>query len=93
MGRAALPLLVAALAKPAAAQQSILGLVRRIGDSVPVVGAEVSIGNRTASTNAAGRFRIDSMAPGQYPVAIRSIGYRPVHSRLAVVASEPTEVE
>ena len=79
-----------------AAQQPlrpIIGVIRRIADSLPVADVEITIGTRRTTSNAEGRFRIDSMAPGRYPVQIRRIGFRPVHSRIAVVASEPTEVE
>ena len=73
--------------------QPINGLVRQIQDSLPIAGAEVMIGPRVTTTNAAGRFRVDSMPAGTYPITIRKIGYRPVRSRIAVVESEPTEAE
>lgn len=74
-------------------RQPILGVVLRLQDTLPIAGAEVLIGTRSTVTNAEGRFRVDSMAPGLYPLTVRSIGYRPVRSRIAVVATEPTQAE
>ena len=49
----------------------------------PLSGARVQIQQRTVTqTDASGRFRIDSVAPGSYPIVMRLIGY---HSRLDTV--------
>ena len=72
--------------------QSVIGVVRD-SSGAPLGGAEVLIGARRAETNAQGAFRIDSLRPGRYNVTVRLIGFNPVRSRLAVVETEPTQVE
>lgn len=72
--------------------QSVVGVVRD-SSGAPLAGAEVLIGIRRAETNPQGAFRIDSLRPGRYNVTVRLIGFNPVRSRLAVVESEPTQVE
>jgi hypothetical protein len=53
----------------------------------------VVIGPRRTVTGPQGNFRVDSLRPGQYSITVRLVGYSPIRSRVAVVASEPTEVE
>jgi hypothetical protein len=60
---------------------------------LPLEGAEVLLGSRRTATNAQGAFRLDSVAPGQYPMTVRLPGYLAARSRVAVVATEPTELE
>ena len=91
--------LLALLAVPLAATaqrpvQSVIGAVYMVGDSgSPVAGAEVLVGQRRAQTDASGRFRVDSLAPGLYPLTVRLVGYRPIRSRVTVVDWEPARVE
>lgn len=74
--------------------QSVIGAVYTVGDSgAPVAGAEVLVGQRRTQTDASGRFRVDSLAPGLYPLTVRLVGYRPIRSRVTVVDWEPTQVE
>ncbi|HEU5219736.1 MAG TPA: carboxypeptidase-like regulatory domain-containing protein [Gemmatimonadales bacterium] len=80
---------------PASAQQrlqSIQGTVRD-ADGPLLADADVLLGTRRTSTNPSGQFRIDGLAPGKYQMTVRRIGYRPVRTVVAVVESEPTEVE
>lgn len=89
------PLLLLALPAALPAQQplqSVTGIVRDTAGT-PLGGAEVVIAQRKATTTPSGTFRVDSLRPGQYAITIRLIGYTPVHSRVVVVASEPTEME
>jgi len=72
--------------------QHVTGTVRDLAAN-PVADAEVLVGGRRTTTGPQGIFRIDSLKPGVYPLTIRRIGYRPIHSRMPVVASEPTEAE
>ena len=74
--------------------QSVTGIVRAIADSgAPLAGVDVVIGNRKATTNERGAFRIDSLSPGQYPLIVRRIGYRAIYGRVPVVLKEPTRLE
>jgi hypothetical protein len=72
--------------------QAITGIVRDTAGA-PLGGAEVLLGQHRATTSPSGAFRVDSLRPGQYAITIRLVGYRPVHSKVVVVASEPTEME
>jgi hypothetical protein len=98
IARLGLVLVVFLAASPRAAAQlrtpTILGLVHTSGDNnPPLAGAEVMIGSRKTATDARGQFRIDSMPVGEYDITIRHIGYRPLHSKVVVSASEPTTPE
>src|SRR5262245_23056840 len=85
---------LAALGSRANAQQlqSVHGVVRDTAGK-PLAGADVLLGSRQASTGLTGRFAFDSLKPGKYPITIRLVGYHAVHSRIGVVASDPTELE
>jgi carboxypeptidase family protein len=72
--------------------QSVSGFVRD-SSGAGLGGADVTIGQRRTTTGPQGSFRIDSLRPGQYSITIRLVGFSPVRSRVAVVASEPTELE
>ena len=87
-------ILLAAPAVMAAQQplQSVTGVVRDTAGAA-VSGADVLVGSRRTTTGPSGTFRVDSLRPGQYPITIRLVGFRPVHSRVIVVATEPTEME
>ena len=77
-----------------AAQQvmTVRGTVRD-EQAVPITGAEVRIGDRTASTDSLGRFRIDSLRPGTQHVAIRSAGYAPLRTQVALAEPGPAELD
>ena len=65
--------------------RTIQGIIREIGDSgAPLSGATVIIAKRSATTDLAGRFRIDSVPIGLQTVVIRRIGYQGVHTRMGV---------
>lgn len=72
--------------------QSVLGVVRD-SSGTGLGGADVVVGPRRATTGPSGSFRVDSLRPGQYSITVRLVGFSPIRSRVAVVASEPTEVE
>ncbi len=74
------------------AVQSVTGIVRDTAGK-PLSGADVFLGDRTTTTSPSGAFRIDGLKPGKYPIQIRLVGYTPVHSRVVVLATEPTEME
>ena len=78
--------------QPVQPLQSVIGIVRDTAGQV-VGGADVLLGNRKATTSPSGVFRLDSLKPGQYAITIRLVGFKPVHSRVVVVPSEPTEIE
>ncbi len=100
------PSIVAALMLGAlgsvAAQVSTTGTIqgRMIArDSVPVPGAIVRAARaelgfvREATTDAAGAFRLGFLAPGDYRLTIRGIGYRPaVVERVTVAAGSVTRL-
>src|SRR5262245_25257472 len=56
-------------------------------------GAEVTIlgSGRVATTGARGLYRIDSIAPGKYWVAVRRIGYAPLRAALSFSAGQDRE--
>jgi hypothetical protein len=72
--------------------QAVVGTVRDT-TGAPVAGALVRVGDREATTSDRGTFRIEGLTPGRHLLTIRRIGFRPVRSRVAVLATEPTEVE
>lgn len=72
--------------------QSVLGVVRD-SSGTGLAGADVVIGQRRTTTGPSGSFRVDSLRPGQYSITVRLVGFTPIRSRVAVVATEPTEVE
>lgn len=76
-------------------QTALTSLVGVVGDSLhggPLVGAVVMIdaNSRTAVTDSIGRFRIDSIPPGQYRVAI----YHPIVDSLGIsLVTAPIDFE
>ena len=72
--------------------QTVSGTVRDTAGN-PLIGAEILLAKRKASSGPSGRFRFDSVAVGTYPITVRLIGYESAHSRIGVVKSEPTEVD
>jgi carboxypeptidase family protein len=82
------PILALALTGPAQMPvKTIQGIVRAVGDSgAPLVGATVQIGKRTATSNADGSFRVDSVPYGFQQVVIRRIGFQGSRSVMSVFA-------
>lgn len=74
------------------AVQSVIGVVRDTADN-PVAGASIVLGTRETASDARGLFRIDSLAPGTYPLIVRLIGFTPVRSQVPVIAGQTTELE
>ena len=87
-------LVLPAVSVRATAQQPLQSVHGTVRDSAgaPIGGAEIVLGQRRTETNGQGLFRIDSLRPGQYPIAVRLVGYAAVRSHIVVVATEPTEV-
>lgn len=86
---AALVVVAAGRASGQQPMQSVRGVVRDSG-GVALAGAEVTVGKRTATTDAKGAYVVDSLHPGTYLIVVRLVGYAPVRSRVGVVASEAT---
>jgi hypothetical protein len=61
------------------ATPAISGIVTNLDTGTPVSGAVVTLlpVNRGHSTDSLGRFAMDSVAPGDYVIATRGIGYEP----------------
>lgn len=71
---------------------SVRGTVRSEA-GLPLVGAEVLMGSRRASTNEEGNFRIDSLPPGPYYVTVRLAGYVPLRDRVVVTHEKPSDLQ
>lgn len=54
---------------------SIAGLATDAGDGSPVIGATVTDGTRTATTDASGKYTIGDVLPGSYEVTVSKEGY------------------
>lgn len=75
-------------------RQPLIGVVRLAGDSGALIpGAEILIAKQTLTTDARGAFRLERMAPGEYPITIRKVGFQPIRSGVTVVSWQPTVVE
>lgn len=88
-------LVTAILASNAAAQQpapTIRGIVRDTA-GLPVPAAEVIIGGQTVLTSDQGRFAVNGLAPGLYPLIIRKVGYAPVRAQVIVSSALTAELE
>lgn len=61
----------------------------------PMPDVEVVLGGgiRIARTNARGLFRIDSLAPGRYPITVRYPGYAPQRAAFVLDRGEVVEVD
>jgi hypothetical protein len=53
---------------------------------------EIVIGQRQTRTDARGFFRVDDVPTGRHLISLRLVGYRPVHTELAVLTTGVTEV-
>lgn len=79
----------------ASAQQptvSVRGIVRDSAGA-PVPAAEVVMDGRTILTAADGRFVVERVAPGLYPIIIRKVGYAPIRAQVIVNAGVVAELE
>jgi hypothetical protein len=75
------------------ATTSLHGVVRDTARS-PIEGAEVivHIADRSASTSAAGAFRLDALSPGRYWVTVRRVGYAPLRAALTLEPDEDRQI-
>jgi hypothetical protein len=100
-----LPLLAAAIlltlppvpgARPLAAQEPTGAIVGVVTDTAaaPLAGAIVSVlsSERRAESNAAGRFELAGLAAGRHLVAVRKLGYLPLHFEITLGAGERTSL-
>jgi TonB family protein len=88
------------LAFSAAAQEGAVGTggingVVRNADSIPVVGAQITIGGTSlvAESDERGEFKLAKAAAGETSIRIRRIGYRPDTVRVNVLAGQTVPVE
>ncbi|OGN97195.1 MAG: hypothetical protein A2Z77_06410 [Chloroflexi bacterium RBG_13_51_36] len=65
---------------------SITGAVTDARDGAPIVGAMVSDGTRTTTTDGTGKYSIADMASGTYQVTASQIGYENVTSSVAIAS-------
>ena len=90
--------LVALALGPAAtlAAQAPLETVRgtvRTAAGAPLPGADVVIGGRLGVSDAAGRFVVDSLRAGRYPVTVRRVGFAPLRTQVTIRERHATELE
>jgi thermitase len=69
---------------------SITGSVTNAKDGSPVVGAAVSDGTRTTSTDTTGKYTINNVPPGTYQVTVSKSGYYSSSSSVTVLAGTTT---
>jgi hypothetical protein len=87
---AALALVACFAALPAQAQTDLTGtVVDQDGEPMPTVNVYLSGTTRGTSTDAEGRFRMESVAPGAYRVVASFIGYRAATKDVQVRGTEP----
>ena len=74
-----------------AAQEPLHTLRGTVRDTAgrPLEGADVQVGERRTATNPQGAFRIDSLKPGSYVIAIRLPGHTPIRQRLTLTERTP----
>jgi thermitase len=65
---------------------SITGSVTNAKDGSPIVGAAVTDGTRTATTNASGKYTIADVPSGTYQVVASKVGYQSLTTSVAVVS-------
>jgi hypothetical protein len=88
-----------AIARPAAAQNTVTleGIVR--GEGAPLANAQVTAVNSATqetartTTRANGEFRILGLFPGTYAVTVRSVGYRPASDRVEIAIGQRARLE
>ncbi len=77
---------------PAAAQSTLIGIVRDDSTSAPISGVSVRIDGTSHQTesNAQGRFSLSSLPAGMYAVTFRRIGYLPTRLDVRLEAGDTT---
>jgi len=84
---------VAALARPAGAQQRldvVLGVVRSGGAKIPY--AVVQFGGGMRFSDDSGAFRITNVPPGSYRLYVRQVGFRPFDTTVVKTAGSALDV-
>jgi uncharacterized membrane protein len=71
---------------------SVTGSVTDAQDGSPMVGATVTDGTRTATTDAAGKYTIADVAPGSYEITASKEGYESITSSVNVVSGATSEM-
>lgn len=88
-------LLAVATAAPVAAQSTggLAGVVRDSATAHPIADVQVAVRNRTATTDGAGRWRLEQLPVGPADVTVRRTGYRPVQRATTVVAATTVQLD
>ncbi|MBK6495830.1 MAG: carboxypeptidase regulatory-like domain-containing protein [Gemmatimonadetes bacterium] len=88
-------LLAVATAAPVAAQSTggLAGVVRDSATARPIADVQVSVRNRAATTDGAGRWRLEQLPVGPAAVPARRTGYRPVKRATTVVAATTVQLD
>ena len=97
--RLALVVLIGAIARPVAAQNTLTleGSVRY--DNAPVNNAQVSVLNietqesARAATRPTGEFRVLGLFPGRYTVTVRAVGYKPASDTVQLIIGQRARLE
>jgi Carboxypeptidase regulatory-like domain len=86
--------IVALAPSPALAQRPLVTVAGAVRDSAgaAIPGAEVVVSVRRVTTNAQGRFQVDSLRAGSYLLTVRMIGYLPVRARIEL-GDQPLRVD
>jgi thermitase len=71
---------------------SITGSVIDAENGSPIVGAMVSDGTRTATTDASGKYTLADVPPGSYEVSARTEGYESLTASVTVVSGATSEM-
>jgi Carboxypeptidase regulatory-like domain/TonB-dependent Receptor Plug Domain len=90
----ALVLLLAALPTAAACQVVLTGEVVEAGTSRAVSDASITLipANQQTTTDDAGRFRFDGVAPGSYTLRVRHLAFGDLNSEVVVAGPGPVRV-
>lgn len=72
---------------------NVAGLVRESGSRRPVPELSLIVGNRSARTDATGRFELRNVPPGDYTVQPLDVSWRLLDGELRVVEGERLDVE
>ncbi|MFN2317652.1 MAG: carboxypeptidase-like regulatory domain-containing protein [Gemmatimonadales bacterium] len=71
---------------------AIRGIVRDAGGA-PVAAAEVVVAGRTILTSTDGRFVLEGLSSGLYPLIIRKVGYAPIRAQVILTVNSVGELE
>ncbi len=85
-------LVVLSLLAPRAGAQTIIGRVVDSASGRPLPGAVIVLGGRRANADTIGRFVMSSLIPGQWRIAVRSLGYSPADSMVSIGNYDTTVV-